>query len=1233
MKLRIFHSLLLLILFNALAHGQSPCFDLYFKKGEEALKRGKSASGEAQDKAWNEALEAFQRASKCPERKDSLLYIWLDSTTEIIHLSLQKKEERVRKEKEKADSEKALADIARHEAVTQRGSAEKLAIFNHNTSRSMELATEDPAFGWNVMLYLREHGYKEEELASVKYAIGAFEGGKSFYYSTLPVGSYILAAAFLEDNQSVITCSSDDTIRFWSPKGKVYMKKAIKLDTALAIKISPDSRLVAWGQSDNTLHIREINSDMESIIQLSETRISCLAFSPDSRTIAAACKDGNLLVINIENREIESTIDYGYVAQAIAISTGNILLAGGQDMPTAWFDSKTGNPVEIYNRELAALINLRTAQFTGNADYVLVGNNRFDAIFANLTTQETQSLTGHENSLQAIAYAVHPDYPYLLTAGNDKTARLWTTDGKQTTVLKGHKGKICVVAFSRDGKRVLTGDIDGAVKLWLVDNEVKLRFPDNADSHFSVLTFSPDNKYLLAGEWSYGNVSLFSLDGQREYLRSQSENLLDSVRALAFSPDGKEYVSILSDGTAHVRETVNGKLLKMLTPENKCFSVCYSNHEKIILTGMDNGNVAFWNTDTWEFRTEHSLFPGEIITGINFTKDDRRIVAVTAQGNIGYFKASTGGKIREIGKHRESIRAATISHDGNYVVTNSDHETKRWSLENPSDTILLDGHKNNVSGVAFSPDDQYILTCSWDKTAIVWTKKGNKMYRTNNPQSGSLAAVAASHDGKYFATGSNVITLYYMPDYYQQAVVPKLPLERLFENGVILDSTEINAITDLDATRKAAAWFKNREMWERAEKLYKRCTYLAKHPISHTKPTAEDSIDILRSFLGDMTEQFAQCEDILNLCEMQIELGNKNAFFRLIETTNDEEDLEAYGDYFYERAKWAELKALCERHRKVTGNAEIWNKRQLYVTKVELNNRNESPGELIESNNEEELLETVNFFVELGYTSEEIAYRKQRNYDLAVFEALKKLMAIAPENEEYIDLFGSYASDLGWFHLLNGEPDAGLKAIEAGLHTYKKKDNTQKFLRMNHASALLISGRTEEAKKIYLYYKDSTFMDYRYKNMAEAFLADFEEFRKAEKVVGKNILPSTVQEIEALLGAKPSSIENKVKSVNEQPINPSAMMGYKDGSGDISLKSQPEYIVVTGSFANEANARNRLKKVQNAGFADARIIKNPEATLYTVVASRFKLKKDAYALKAELEKRYDIEALVKPIYY
>jgi WD40 repeat protein len=55
----------------------------------------------------------------------------------------------------------------------------------------------------------------------------------------------------------------------------------------------------------------------------------------------------------------------------------------------------------------------------------------------------------------------------LVSAGYDRTIRLWdVASGKNTAILAGHTGWVFGIALSRDGRALASASEDKSIKLW-----------------------------------------------------------------------------------------------------------------------------------------------------------------------------------------------------------------------------------------------------------------------------------------------------------------------------------------------------------------------------------------------------------------------------------------------------------------------------------------------------------------------------------------------------------------------------------------------------------------------------------------------------------------------------------------------------------------------------------------------------------------------------------------------
>ena len=98
------------------------------------------------------------------------------------------------------------------------------------------------------------------------------------------------------------------------------------------------------------------------------------------------------------------------------------------------------------------------------------------------------------------AVAFSPDGKTVLTGSDDKTARLWdAATGRPIGEPLTHQGSVYAVAFSPDGKTVLTGSGDKTARLWDAATGRPIGEPLRTRAAVDAVAFSPDGKSVLTG--------------------------------------------------------------------------------------------------------------------------------------------------------------------------------------------------------------------------------------------------------------------------------------------------------------------------------------------------------------------------------------------------------------------------------------------------------------------------------------------------------------------------------------------------------------------------------------------------------------------------------------------------------------------------------------------------------------------------------------------------------------
>ena len=144
----------------------------------------------------------------------------------------------------------------------------------------------------------------------------------------------------------------------------------------------------------------------------------------------------------------------------------------------------------------------------------------------------------HDEWIDAVAFS--PDGKTVLTGCSDRMARLWDSQtGKQLGPALVHTHDVQAVAYSPDAKSIVTGSADGELQVWDANTFEKIGQPFQYDARLNSIDVSPNGDLILSVT-DDGTARLWDLrTGQ---YRSVLEHAAE-LYAVAFSPDGSRFVT------------------------------------------------------------------------------------------------------------------------------------------------------------------------------------------------------------------------------------------------------------------------------------------------------------------------------------------------------------------------------------------------------------------------------------------------------------------------------------------------------------------------------------------------------------------------------------------------------------------------------------------------------------------------------------------------------------------
>jgi WD40 repeat protein len=372
----------------------------------------------------------------------------------------------------------------------------------------------------------------------------------------------------------------------------------------------------------------------------------------------------------------------------------------------------------------------------------------------------------HAQPIEAVAFSA--DGRRIVTGSYDKTAKVWdATTGVELLTIKGHKGHIYCVAFSPDNQRIVTGASmfavgisPGEAKVW--DAATGQQIFDLKGHNYSVwsVAFSPDGRRIVtaAGERLYtaGEVKVWDAATGQELLTLPCHEYVDCV---AFSPDGQRIVTGDYRNEVKVWDAATGKAVLSLKGHSQMISsVAFSpDGTRIVSSGWDK-TAKVWDTATGR---EITTFQGHanVVASAAFSPDGTQIVTGSWDKTIKIWDAQTAQEIFTLKSHNDYVRAVAFSPDGRRVVTGSEDRTARvWDAEDGQEIPTLKGHRASVSSIAFSSDHKRLVTGGRDGAVKVWDRATGRVvhslvFKSGPQEVATVWCVAMSPDGRRIVAG------------------------------------------------------------------------------------------------------------------------------------------------------------------------------------------------------------------------------------------------------------------------------------------------------------------------------------------------------------------------------------------------------------------------------------------------------------------------------------------------
>jgi WD40 repeat protein len=305
------------------------------------------------------------------------------------------------------------------------------------------------------------------------------------------------------------------------------------------------------------------------------------------------------------------------------------------------------------------------------------------------------------------------------------TLRLWNAATRQMIAEFPLDHECIGLAFSKDGRSLVTSTYIGHVTLWRMPEGTKLvSYPSKqtrvgpsggfaatpdlslaayglrpgrirvielhdgkelwtavASKEFvTALAFSPDGKTLAsAAGYVESDIRLWDVATGRQIVQLGGHG--SWVSSLVFWPDGKKLASSSADQTIRIWDVPGKKLLDVLRGHRlEVWRLALLPDDKTLVSGCKDGTVCFWDTSVTHLKQPRITIPENVVRWC-FTPDGRSVLTLDRRGQVSQWTGTDFQQKEALLEIATNFYSAFISLDGRFLaVSFTNGVLQTWDL-------------------------------------------------------------------------------------------------------------------------------------------------------------------------------------------------------------------------------------------------------------------------------------------------------------------------------------------------------------------------------------------------------------------------------------------------------------------------------------------------------------------------------------------------------------------------
>ncbi len=485
---------------------------------------------------------------------------------------------------------------------------------------------------------------------------------------------------------------------------------------------------------------------------------NAIAFSPTGDWLASGNADGAVNIWSIKNGAcIHQFQAHRGAIHTLKISPGGEMLAtGGEDRSIRIWDTTLWRQVGAlsdFNGDVNDIV------FSQDGHLLAAGSADTTAHVYETNTWQTKAQVDQEG-VPVFAVALSPDTQYLATTGSvpdspDCQTHIWkVATGDLIQSLKHGANGVRAVAFSPDGKWLVTGGQEEVVQIWNWQAGIVVRSLSGFTRMITSIQFSKSGNCLAASSRE-GITRVWDTETWRE--KRLLTGHTGSINSVSFSPDEHLLASAGEDNTCrlwNVDPTIRDPFV-FHQAGPVCVATISPDGNRIACCGPGNPLVCVRNVETGELLMEYEGYTLDLLCG-DFSPDGHWFAAGGNDRMVRIWDSHSGDLLKTLSGPLTGVRTIMFSQDSQWLACGENNGLIHvWKTEDWSEISCWMGAEDELMDVAWSPDGKMLAIGQMSPEVTLWDPFSKHFLRTLSGHTDAIQSVLFSPDSHYLATASN----------------------------------------------------------------------------------------------------------------------------------------------------------------------------------------------------------------------------------------------------------------------------------------------------------------------------------------------------------------------------------------------------------------------------------------------------------------------------------------------